>query len=1778
MINTDTIDQAIAESNAYEVIRSRLEKQGKQLEALTAQLNQNRLHEFQSIGMEVLSRLRVRTENNCIARDIVRVGEYLLFGYNVFIGLKTETRVEDVFTLYQLQEDHGQYDLQAVPMAESFLAHPSFVSDFRELYTYYKQTRLTQLRVKDGKLLAAFQIGERITDLRVFRWALDNQGKLTYIDNRGERDIALPRPQDFEWQPTGREHIINGRHPHLNILDTVFVETIGGDLTIKVENNTSTGLGIYSEAVADKTQSLDDAKIFYAAVGQLILLKVLPYREEQWRYLVFNRITQTVSRIDAIGLSCIQLPEDHGLIFPGGIYLQNGELRHFEEDVTGMRFKRTIRSPNGEDVLYLFYEPIEGKVALFAYNLIEKDLKSPLFGHGYALMPDGRMVIFNAESDEPTRIHPMQIWQTPFMSEEYASQQLVSDSFYARIGNAELVRGISELYSVVRGIQTATISTTHYNQLIQNTRRLPDTYYWLGHNELAEINSTLQAIVATAELVLDEFEKVESIRAQAQEAMQAAEAKQKKILSSILPDSWDDVEDYIDALTRIRRQRGHLMTIRDYRYIDQQRIDTLDAQLLQAQDELGDTTVKFLASEKALQPYQAKLNTLEKELQAADTLTKLQEGLQAQEKMAADLDLLSELMATLKVEDSQVRIKVTDDIASLYARLNQLRARTQHRKQDLGRAEAVARFSVQFKLFSQSVTHALSLASTPEKCDEQLSRLLVQMEELESQFSGHDEFLADIIAKREEVYESFEAHKQALVSERQRRAQNLMDAAQRILTSIQRRTSKFTQLEALNTFYASDALVVKVRDIAKQLRELDDSVKADDLESNLKNAKEQAIRSLRDKQDIYEEGGNTIKLGPTHRFSVTTQALDLSLLPRGDHQYIHLSGTDFFEKVDLPALNELRDFWEQNLVSETAQFYRAEYLAGQIMAAAEQGSDELSWDTLNKALETPQALLELVRQFAAPRYKEGYEKGIHDHDAAQILASLLPVKQKADLLRFDPLARGLAITFWAERQSSHTPSNWPERAQAAAELRRVLADNAAFEELRNEVVNAMEGFFNSSFAEKELGRVSSDALQRAATYLLEELARPEVSFVTSHYAYYLVDELRRTLSTNNAQARFDAALEKLADQPAQRWQYLHAWLQALVKGKEHHWAHYIPEAVALLSTRESLARHKLDVSLEMRVADLMGEHPLIHSDGKTRSLYLSLDQFLSRYQQHSQQVVPAYQRYLQTRSKLIEQQRERLRLDEFKPKPLASFVRNKLLNEVYLPLIGDNLAKQMGTVGDAKRTDLMGMLMLISPPGYGKTTLMEYVADRLGLIFMKINCPSLGYKVVSLDPAQAPDATSAQELQKLNLALEMGNNVMLYLDDIQHTNPEFLQKFVSLADGTRRIEGIWQGRTRTYDMRGKRFCIIMAGNPYTESGELFKIPDMLANRADIYNLGEVLGDKQAIFALSYLENCLTSNAVLAPLATRDLQDTYTLIELAQGREASSSDLSYRYSGAELNEIVEVFKRLITVQAVVLKVNQQYIASAAQSDEYRTEPPFKLQGSYRNMNKMAEKVSAIMNEQELMQMIADHYQGEAQLLTSGAEENLLKLAELRGNMTAAQKERWNAIKQDYRRNRLAHKADVQVGQEIAVKLGEISEHFHFSGQSQQELQIRLHENLTGFNQRLDSISKALQDNRSNEALTQQLLMISDNLQTVGKVLHHVLSEPRLENVLSPSLAAISTALQQLHDSLEGVRVQSVVVEKLEQIAKGVQLMGQELSEVSDVSSKKLNWLTGVKKKL
>ncbi len=1618
----------------YELLRGRLKEHASALRKRADELNAQRLELFGGSETTVLGNERIRTANNCVPCDVRNVGDYLLFGYNVFIGLKTETAVEDVLSLHSFSEAESSFVFEPVGVdaTGNFLRDATFVRDFKELYKYYKATRLVQLRRVEGKLLAVFQTGRTAGDLKVFRWAVDADGAVTYIDSRGERDHVFPPSHDFEWTVTTRDNFVLGRHPHVSVLDEVFVETVGGDLTVKVEDNTEDGLGIYRELVDEADQSLDDAEVHFAKVGTLILLKILPYNETVWRYFVFNTRTQKVVRVDAIGEACLLLPEDHGLIFPGGYYLQSGETKTFEGDAREMEFMRVIRSPNGEDVLYVFHQRSEGRSILLPYNMIRKQVQNPIHCHGFCLFDDGKLVIFRVVSDEPTRVHPMQIWQTPFTSDEFAARAPTGDSFLEKVGNADLVRGISDALSVSRMTLEQEASTEIYEDLIAASVRMQDAYYWLGETEALDLGSSLGEIRSTAELIVDEFEKVRLIKQRARDAIAEADTELEVLLRQVRSQAKTTVDHFVGGLAQLRAQRGHLISLRELRYVDRERLDELEAQVVEEIDRLGTETVGFLETEEALTPYVQEIDQLDARIEQVE---KTADAVPIEEdygRIGEGLELLTEILDNLEIEDATIRTGILERISEVLGALNRGRALLRGRRKELRSHEGVAEFGAQFKLLSQSVSGAIALADTPEKCDEQLSKLLLQLENLEGRFGDLDEFVARLATKREEVYEAFSSKKQSLLDARQRRAGRLMQAAERILDGLTRRAAGLGDTDELNAYFAGDAMVAKVREISRQLRDIEDSVRADEIESRLKNAREDAVRALRDRQDIYEAGATVLKLG-RHRFSVNTQPFDLTMVPRGDSEMaFHLSGTDFHETVDDPEFEATREYWEQLLVSETPEVYRGEYLAACMLFDAEEERAGLTLGSLQEASAQPRGLLELVRRYSAERYDEGYERGLHDHDAALILEKLTGLYATAGLLRFAPRPRAFACLFWTFHTEPASRLLWERRAHSLGRLRHAFAHSAAILSFQDELATAISEFF-----EQHDLPIHPQEAHRAGAYLFEELCQKPASFTTSGEAERLRDAFLAHLEKSDSRRELDEDLRELENDLTERYLLAHAWLRAYLDQAPDETGELAPvldEAAVLLLTGERLDRTVSSALSSVEVCDLLGQHPQVVG----RKLRLRLDELLSRLTAFRQHRVPGYRRFQEVRHAMLEGERQRLRLTEYHPKVMSAFVRNRLIDQVYLPLIGDNLAKQLGSLGEDKRTDQMGLLLLISPPGYGKTTLMEYVANRLGLVFVKINGPALGHAVTSIDPAEARGATARQEVEKISFALEMGNNVLLYLDDIQHTHPELLQKFISLCDAQRRMEGVWHGRSRTYDLKGKRFAVCMAGNPYTESGEKFRIPDMLANRADTYNLGDILHGKDDLFALSYLENTLTSNPVLAPLTTRDPQDFFKLVRMAEGGESAPDQLSHDYSSVELEEILAVLRKLLRVQQVLLAVNQQYIYSASQDDAYRTEPRFQLQGSYRNMNKLAEKVVAVMNEDELEALIDDHYAGEAQTRTSGAEHNLLKLAELRGTMSEAQQERWDEIKRGFARVQAMGGAEDDPAVRLIGQLGQVSE--------------------------------------------------------------------------------------------------------------------------------------------
>lgn len=1573
------------ESGTYEIIRSRLETQKNELLARLQKLNTARKEIFGSIETRLIANNRIITENNCIPSDIVSLGNTCIFGYNVHFGLRTDIKPQDVFGIYSYEE--GEFRQQELSM----ISDEAFLNDFFNLYKYYRDTEFRKFFVSGNYLYMVFQVSERISDIKTFKWLIkDNE--LVYQDNRSDHEYRFPRQHDFAWQEAQREMQRYGKHPHVSILDKVFVETVGGTLTIKVEDNTSTGKGIYEEDVIHPDQTLDDGNFQYADLDNLIALQIKPFQEEP-RFFIYNHKLQQVIKIDSLSTSAILLPDQHGLIFSNGYYLQTGEYKVFENSLQNLLFQERIVSPNGEDFMYVFYEEATGQYVLMAYNIIKHEVSTPILCNGFTILQNGQLCYFRAEA-EHTKTHVVQIWQTPFVKADVMPTPH-KDSYIYKIGNKDIVKAMAESQSVITLLNKNDDYDGLYPDLAKLAQNVLDGYYWITGKETFELSIPLTEIKNTANAAIDEFEKVVQLRLNAAKTTQDIQARAENLFLKIKTSPLDDIDVFVADLAGLRALRGEVISLREVRYTDEALIDGLEAEIVAQTEHISQNCVQFLMNDKALVPYHNRVAEKQKGLDEIATVAQARQLEGEVNTITADLEMLIEIVSNLKIDDTSVSTHIINTISLIFATLNRLKADIKNKVASLGGKEAKADFAAQVKLIDQSIVNALDRATTPEKADELQNKIAVQLEDLEARFADYEEFTGSIIEKREEIYAAFEAKKNSLTEARNKKAIAIESAAGRILKNVVAKALTINSADEINGYFASDLMIAKLRGLTTQLIELEDTGKAEAIGTQLKAAQEDALRKLKDRQELYEDGENIMRLGK-HRFTVNKQPLDLTIVYREGVLNYHLTGTDFYQEIKGSSLDSLQKYWSQSLVSENELIYRGAYLAYKIFK--NHGADNL-YSLTDEALEG------IVREETSKNYTEGYVKGVHDADAFKILKVLITRHNNLKLLQYAPATRALAQFAWFGLEGQ-IRAGLNAKIKASGSVLAVFPQSNEFDYIIEQLTQIVEAFLQNNHW---LADASADA-GAAAQYLFSEL-KDDDAFTVSHKAAQLAESFIKVLDEKGALANFRRTVDEADDAQAALLlavQWVSSYISVLPETQN---AEYLYEVAALLLYRHESAEKISGIDPEEKISGLAGAHPAI-IDGVFHFHY---HKFISLLKNHFETDVPAFESFNKERHRLIQQLKADLRLQEFMPKVLTSFVRNKLIDQVYLPLFGENLAKQLGSAGTDRRTDRSGMLLLVSPPGYGKTTLMEYLANRLGLIFMKINGPAIGHEVTSVDPLSATNSAAREELKKLNLALEMGNNVMLYLDDIQHCSPEFLQKFISLADGTRKIEGVYNGQPKTYDMKSKKFCVVMAGNPYTETGEKFRIPDMLANRADIYNLGDVIGNTAHLFELSLIENALTSHPLLAQLASKSMEDLYPLITMAETGQRDGLELKGNHTKQDVETYVSLLDKVIKIRKVVLQANAAYIASAAMEDAYRTEPPFKLQGSYRDMNKLVAKIDAIMNDGEIDALLLSHYQNETQTLTSAAEANLLKYKEMINALTEAEKERWQSIKEIFVQN-------------------------------------------------------------------------------------------------------------------------------------------------------------------
>ena len=1611
------------EKGTYEIILNRLSNHEKDLRDKLQKLNEARKEAFGSIEFELNRSERVTTHNNCNPRDIVPLnGSAFLFAYNVHMGLRTGIEIEDVFGVYEVKE--GNFHESSIAP----LKNGSFEEDFKSLYKYYKHTVFAKFSMIGPHLFMVFRVGKDVTDIKTFKW-ICHDGKLEYVGSRFDHEFQFPAQHDVEWTRTHRDLHRHGLHPHISIEDRVFVECVGGDLTIKVEDNTDIGEGIHAEGVTHPDQTLDDAEVFYASLGNLILLKIRPYQEKEFRYFVFNEKLKTVVRIDAVGNACIRLPEDQGIIFHNGYYLQTGDHKQFESRHAGMVFDGRLTASNGEDFLFCFYHRAEGRYVLLPYNIIRQSVETPIHCHGYAFFENGEMALFKSEGD-PRKHHLIQIWQTPFAAQQ--AESLSGDHPVLRkIGNPDLVRCMADCHELLALLRQPDSYANLYVDLIKSAGDIEDAYHWLDREETQSLIEPLTSIQEAAKGALAEYDKVRQLRQHADTELKSTRKKVHAVTRQPGFDHWDHLDPYVEALANLRKLRGHVLSLKEMRYMDLEAAEFLEKEIIECEEKVAAHTLVFLGKPDGLDPYLNRIKELENKLPETSKTVEAKPLEESLNQTARELEMMTEVVGNLRIDDPTEKARIIENISNVFVKVNQLRAAIRKHIRALSTNELSAEFASQSQLLDQGIINYLELCDTPDKCEEFQTKLMVQVEELEATFAENETFVLELADRRSRIADAFEARRLELVERFNRRSATQFATAERILDGIQHRITRLETTDAIHGFFAGDLMVSKIRDLVDSLEASGEVQKVSEIQNRVKTLKEESIRQLKDRNELYVGSEGAIRFGD-FEFAVNRQDLQLTCIPRGEDLCLHLTGTRLFLPLDEPQIHSARYLWEQEFISETKDVYRAEYLAYQLFLNLEQSSrmgEVFDWNQ--------DQVQQYVSDAAVQRVGEGYNKGVHDMDAAKILAALIQMHQTLGLLRYAPSTRICAALAWAFNESDDEMKLLAARIKAYGSMCDAFPDSKQDPDYRLLLQNQIESFIQST------GLFDTSLVEISAQYLFEQLQQSSHPPTTA-ISHQLVEDFDRHLRTRQLTESFNEARESVRCNLQSHFQLLREWLEGFLTQEAPEHLDYLDEAAFLIWKGSKLPVGKTEALPTLDIVELRGDHHRING-----SVYhLNYARFMNHLNNYSKQEAAQFRSFQDLKKELIQRRSKEFRLNELSASVLSSFVRNQLIQDCYLPMIGANLAKQIGVAGESKRTDLMGLLLLISPPGYGKTTLMEYIANRLGLIFLKINGPAIGHETVTLNPEEASSAVAKEELERLNFGFEMGDNIMIYLDDIQHLNPEFLQKFISLCDAQRKIEGIFEGQSKTYDFRGRRVSIVMAGNPYTESGHRFAIPDMLANRADIYNLGDVAQGSEDVFRLSYLENAVTSNPLLSSLLTQHQEDLLPFIRMAEDGTSETESLKGNYAPQEIEDIVTVIRKLLTLRESVYLVNQEYIRSAGQNDAYRTEPSFKLQGSYRNMNRLAEKVVPIMNEEELNALLLDHYKNESQTLTHGAESNYLKFLELVNQLEEDQESRWEEIKKKFRKNLL------------------------FAGQDEKDPVGRVVKQLSGVGDELDDICEAI----------------------------------------------------------------------------------------------------------
>ena len=456
-----------------------------------------------------------------------------------------------------------------------------------------------------------------------------------------------------------------------------------------------------------------------------------------------------------------------------------------------------------------------------------------------------------------------------------------------------------------------------------------------------------------------------------------------------------------------------------------------------------------------------------------------------------------------------------------------------------------------------------------------------------------------------------------------------------MLKSIEHKLNSFDDISDINGYMAADRIIESIRERVADLMELEKAGEAEGILAELKTIHEEAVRQLKDRKELFVDGQNVIQFG-RHKFAVNTQPLDLTILRRGDEQQLHLTGTQYFDLITNEAFLSTREVWDQLVVSEDREVYRAEYLAYLFWQKIEKEGDTHLEEV---AAMSPEDRLKLLQDFMGDRYAEAYTKGIHDQDAEKILVALLNTHTALHLARYHPRARACAAVYWHQFCPADDRQLW------TAQLEGFAARNALFpgDPTQQDYIKALQGMVGEFITESRLFPEEDTA--DAGEYLFYEITAGK-DFAVSQEADKLLTEFERHLVKKGSEADFAKARKPLKKNPLSHYQLVRDWVRGflLTRNGENK---YMEEVAALIFCGHHHKQAVVKASTEQVIEGLQGAHDAVEEGGNYPFDYLIFQEKLGCFSRES---VPRFEQYQELKQDIIDREKEELRLHEFEPR------------------------------------------------------------------------------------------------------------------------------------------------------------------------------------------------------------------------------------------------------------------------------------------------------------------------------------------------------------------------------------------------------------------------------------------------------------------------------------------------------------------------------------------------